>query len=726
MTVLRPLSLPLRYGLAVASVSLALLLTMVLPPLSEHGVFMLFLVAVVVGALYGGWGPALFSIVLSLLALDYFFVPPLHAFTVVPLKNLAGLTIFALAALLVATLSVAHRRTESTLRERKEQLKHAQALAHLGSYVLHIPYSQHDQWSDETFRILGLDPAAGTLSQEEYIRRVVYPADQAYVAEVVGKSVKDAQVFDFEYRVERPDGSVRFVHSIGKPVTDRDGKVVKLVGTLQDITERKLAQRALEESKARLALAQEAANVGVWDWDIRTRNLSWSKELYTMFGLEPGSFTLSFENWIEYIHSDDRERIRRAAEQALNEGREFEEEYRIIRPDGQVRWLVGKGRTYKGGDGHPIRMIGIALDITERKTLQQALEESEAKHRAIVDQQTELICRFRPDTVLTFVNGSYCRYFHTTPEQVLGRSALWILPERDHERARLHIASLQAHPRVASCEHEVTTPKGERRWLEWTDQTVMDQRGDVIEIQSIGRDITDRKRAEMTLRQLSGRLLWLQDEERRRIARELHDSTAQSLAGLSMNLTLVQAESDALSDEARKALGESLALAKHSTRELRTLSYLLHPPLLDESGLMSAVRWYADGFSQRSGIRVDLDLPPQPCRFSTEVETALFRIMQECLSNIHKHSGSATASIRIAFDEAQVVMEIRDQGKGMPTPVPGESDVTASSLGVGLMGMRERVRQLHGKVDIASGSWGTAVTVTLPPDGGEPWTHFVS
>jgi PAS domain S-box-containing protein len=361
-----------------------------------------------------------------------------------------------------------------------------------------------------------------------------------------------------------------------------------------------------------------------------------------------------------------------------------------------------------------------------RKRLEEALEESEEKYRTIVEGQTELISRFLPDTALTFVNGAYCRYFRTTPERVLGQTALWIFPECQREQARLRIASLRTNQRAAGFQHEVSIAEGERRWLEWTDQTITGQHGEVIEIQSIGRDITKQKQVEMTLRQLSGRLLQLQDEERRRIARELHDSTAQSLAGLSMNLAVIEMESEALSDEARKALRESLALAKHSTRELRTLSYLLHPPLLDESGLISAVRWYVDGFSQRSGVRVDLDLPTESCRFLREVETALFRIMQECLSNIHKHSGSPIASVRLAYDESRVVMDIRDHGKGMPTAAPGAKGDRTSPLGVGLMGMRERVGQLHGRLEIQAGSWGTAVTVALPLDGGEQWAHFES
>lgn len=228
---------------------------MVLPPLFERGVFVLFLVAIVIVALYAGLGPGLLAILLSISAIDYFFIPPLYELSVLPLTKLTGLIVFTVCALLVTAFSEAHRRSGAVLRERKEELKHAQALTHVGSYVLHNPHSKHDHWSDETFRIVGLDPAGGTLSPEEYIRRVVHSADQVYVTEVVGNAVKYAQAFDFEYRVVRPDGSVRFVHSIGKPVTDRDGNVVKLIGTLQDITERKLVQTALEEREAQLGNA---------------------------------------------------------------------------------------------------------------------------------------------------------------------------------------------------------------------------------------------------------------------------------------------------------------------------------------------------------------------------------------------------------------------------------------------------------------------------------------
>jgi signal transduction histidine kinase len=232
-------------------------------------------------------------------------------------------------------------------------------------------------------------------------------------------------------------------------------------------------------------------------------------------------------------------------------------------------------------------------------------------------------------------------------------------------------------------------------------------------------EIAERRQAEDSLRQLSTRLLRVQDEERQRLARDLHDSTAQSLAGLSMNLAVAQECRAALDERGRAALDESEALAEHCSREIRSLSYLLHPPLLTEVGLVAAVRWCADGFAQRSGIAVELDLSKGFGRLPADVENALFRIVQECLANVQKHSGSPTARIRLARQGRRVALEVRDDGRGMPADLPGRGDAVAS-FGVGLLGMRERVRQLGGRFAIDSGAGGATIRVDidLPNDGG--------
>src|SRR5882757_1768401 len=188
-----------------------------------------------------------------------------------------------------------------------------------------------------------------------------------------------------------------------------------------------------------------------------------------------------------------------------------------------------------------------------------------------------------------------------------------------------------------------------------------------------------------SLRDLSARLLRLQDDERRRIARELHDSVGQLLAGLAMNLSAVRSDIERLSKTAT-ALTDSEALVQEMNQEVRTISYLLHPPLLDEAGLASAVRWFIDGFAQRSKIRVDLDLPVDFGRFSPELETAIFRIVQECLTNIPRHSGSSIAKIRLLHRDGQVVVQVEDEGKGIP-PEKREAMVSAGTPGVGIRGM---------------------------------------
>jgi signal transduction histidine kinase len=215
-----------------------------------------------------------------------------------------------------------------------------------------------------------------------------------------------------------------------------------------------------------------------------------------------------------------------------------------------------------------------------------------------------------------------------------------------------------------------------------------------------------------SLRDLSARLLQLQDEERRRIARELHDSVGQLLAGLSMNLSAVRADIERLSKTA-SALTDSEALVQEMSKEVRTISHLLHPPLLDEAGLSSAVRWYTDGFAQRSQIKVDLDLPADFGRLAPELETAIFRVVQECLTNIHRHSGSSIARIRLVHLDGEVLVEVEDRGKGIPLE-KREEMASGGTPGVGIRGMRERIRQLGGALEITSSGAGTVILARLP------------
>ena len=219
--------------------------------------------------------------------------------------------------------------------------------------------------------------------------------------------------------------------------------------------------------------------------------------------------------------------------------------------------------------------------------------------------------------------------------------------------------------------------------------------------------------ANESLRDLSSQLQRMRDEERRQIARELHDSAGQLLAALGMNIAALQLQSAKLDGEGIRALAENALMVEQISSEIRTISHLLHPPLLDAAGLASALRWYVEGFSERSKINVELDIPARLSRMSDEMEIAIFRMVQECLTNIHRHSGSKTAVIRVHEQDHEISVEVQDQGKGISRERQLELN-SSNRTGVGFRGMRERLRQLGGALDIQSAGRGTTVRATLP------------
>ncbi len=217
--------------------------------------------------------------------------------------------------------------------------------------------------------------------------------------------------------------------------------------------------------------------------------------------------------------------------------------------------------------------------------------------------------------------------------------------------------------------------------------------------------------AYQSLRQLSAQLLHSQDEERRRLARELHDSAGQLLTAIKMNSAVFQSVPQ--DSPVAQAATDNAVLIDQVISEIRTISHLLHPPLLDEVGLPSALRWYVDGFSERSKIAVDVDIADDIERLGNDMEIAIFRVVQESLTNVHRHSGSSSASLRFSREDGHVRLEIQDAGKGIP--LEKQLALTSSGqLGVGFRGMRERVHQLGGNLDVQSDSAGTTITATLP------------
>jgi PAS domain S-box-containing protein len=349
--------------------------------------------------------------------------------------------------------------------------------------------------------------------------------------------------------------------------------------------------------------------------------------------------------------------------------------------------------------------------LAERRRRRRA-EEARRHLAAIVEFSDDAIIGTSLDgQILSWNPGAESMYGYTAHE-MLGRHILAIVPPDRAEELSESMRKRRRGERIRDFETVRLRKDGTRIDVSVNISPIKDDRGRVIADATITRDVSERKRAEQELHRLTGHLLTLQDDERRRLARELHDVTAQNLFAINMNLSRLQ-RGRVESAEVKEILAESRNLGQQSLQEIRTLSYLLHPPMLDQAGLVDALKWYVDGFVKRSGIDVEV-LPIQEIgRLPSEVETALFRIVQEGLSNIKRHSGSNSANIKLEKKKDRVILQIRDHGRGMKSEVAStESD--GRSLGVGIPGMRQRLRQLGGNLQIESSDRGTLVTAMVP------------
>jgi len=362
-------------------------------------------------------------------------------------------------------------------------------------------------------------------------------------------------------------------------------------------------------------------------------------------------------------------------------------------------------------------MIGTIQDITARKQAEDALRETERRLSTLIANLPAGFayrCRNDRDWTMEFVTAGIRTWLGIAPEELTSgkmRYSDLVHPE-DQQRIWAEVQAALTGRRPFQLEYRLKLGPDDIRWVWEQGGGVFNDRGDATALEGLITDITARKLAEAALRELSGRLLAAQDEERRRIARDLHDTTAQTVAALCMNLTMLETRLPASDAPAHRALADAVALGQRAGQEIRTMSYLLHPPILEHVGLAGAIREFAAGFSRRSGIRVTVEVAPAVGRFAPDVELALLRIVQESLGNVHRHSGSLTAAIRLQVSGDRIVLDVADAGIGFK-PLALE-DGSEGQFGVGIAGMRERLRHLGGHLEINSDAGGTTVRATLP------------
>jgi PAS domain S-box-containing protein len=348
------------------------------------------------------------------------------------------------------------------------------------------------------------------------------------------------------------------------------------------------------------------------------------------------------------------------------------------------------------------RSISLAVirENTNAKELQEGISRREREFATLIENSPDIISRVDRDRRFTYVSPTVRSLFGLSPKHFIGKTTREVrVPKHDW------------HGFEKACQQAFTTGQPQYREFTYAGRNYrarvipeFSDSGKIESLMCIDQDISQQKRTEMELRALSSRLLDTQDRERKRIARELHDGTAQNLFAMSMTLSRLLKETT--EPQWTPLLKECLALCEQSRKEIRTLSYVLHPPMLDETGLVSALRWYVDGFSERSGIKVKMTVEVSANRFPVEIETALFRVVQECLANIHRHSGSTMASVKLRANADRIVLQVRDWGRGMAAGI--------RRSGIGIPGMRERISHLLGDLSIATGKRGTTVTATVP------------
>jgi PAS domain S-box-containing protein len=601
------------------------------------------------------------------------------------------------------------KREIEELNQSEADLSEAQRVAKIGNWTLDIE-GNTVRWSEELYRIFDVDKTAFSGMYESFLT-CVHPEDRPMMLEANRQSIASGEPFETEYRITTRDGRERNIREVGRAMKAATGKVVRLFGTAQDITERKLAEGALREGEERYRrLVEESPDpIAAQSEGILVYINPAGAKL--MGAQSPGELT--GRSILDFMHPDGREGALRRLEQLRLGQVVRSDEEKLVTLDGIPIYveLTSIPTTYLG---KPAAQI-VGRDITERKRAEEELHLLAHTIKSISECVTITDIEGR----LIFVNDTFLKTYGYTEAEVLGKTVDFLRASIDDPSiATIHQATL-----ANGWQGELVNRRkdGSEFSLHLSSSVVRDAQAEVVGMVGIARDITERKRAEATQRETTQRLSDLarhlqrvREEEGRRLAREFHDQLGQTLTALKMDLSMLHRHvADTGKELSRSVIGVELQamqqLIDHAIESVRVIMSELTPELLDQLGIVAALEWEAEKFQRHSDIKCEFESRAQEITLDPTKSIALFRIFQEALTNVARHANATVVRTTVCVEDNHLFLEIRDNGNGIPDGVEGRGRA------FGLIGMHERALFLGGSLEIKGVKGeGTTIRVRMP------------
>jgi PAS domain S-box-containing protein len=524
--------------------------------------------------------------------------------------------------------------------------------------------------------------------------------------------------YQLEKRYFRRDGSLVWGRLSISLLNTRPSPLV--VAMVEEITDKKTAEEAVRASEERLRLAQQIAHVGSFEWNIQTGVNTWTPELEAMYGLQPGTFTgtqTAFEN---LVHPDDRAGVIKLADAAMKSGQPTQGEWRVVWADGSVHWIAGRWQVFMDASGEPSKMIGVNIDVTERKLADEArlevnrtleaqaalLQSREELLKIFVKNVPAAVAMLDRDMRYLQVSNRWCTDYLRGRTQILGRSHYEIFPDMPERWKEVHRRGLQGE--TLRADEDRWDGQDGPHWARWEVHPWKTPEGTVGGILILAEDITQRKQMEEALSSVSRKLIDSQEQERRRIGRELHDDINQRLAMLAIELEQLQSDPLKCQSRLQELRQETIALSN----DVQALSRELHSSKLEYLGVVSGMKSWCREFSERQ--RMDIEFRSDvSSSVPSAVGLSLFRVLQEALHNAVKHSGVKRVEVQLEEQSNQILLLIKDSGNGF------DIGAVEQGSGLGLTSMQERVRSVNGEIGFESKPHGgTTIRVRIPLKSG--------